>query len=242
MEERGSRDQRVESACRSRDMFASTATSTVDHKENLSTSSRLKRPAAALKSPAAQASGQLPHQQGVALPASMAATVEERGSKKRRGESSAGSLYDTLSSSAPAAIISGSGSSSYLIPLSIEVEDEMESGPDNLEAGPSGQQQQHDSPSGMEVSETGPSSGQYRDSQQQQYSAGQQGVAAQHHHRRRLFCSSGSPTGGLSEQEAAQAQYHTRYPVPVVSTIFSFFYHTGTGTCEEKFINILYFS
>ena len=120
---------------------------------------------------------------------------EERGSKKRRVESSAGSLYDTLSSSAPAAIISGSGSSSYLIPLSIEVEDEMESGPDNLEAGPS-DQQQHDSPSGMEVSETGPSNGQYRDSQQQQYSAGQQGVAAQHHHRRRLFCSSGSPTGG----------------------------------------------
>ena len=195
MEERGSRDQRVESACRSKDVFASTATSTVDHKENLSTASRLKRPAAALRSPAAQASGQLPRQQGVALPASMAATVEERGSKKRRVESSAGSLYDTLSSSAPAAIISGSGSSSYLIPLSIEVEDEMESGPDNLEAGPS-DQQQHDSPSGMEVSETGPSSGQYRDSQQQQYSAGQQGVAAQHHHRRRLFCSSGSPTGG----------------------------------------------
>ena len=99
------------------------------------------------------------------------------------------------SSSAPAEIISGS--SSYLIPLSIEVEDEVEGGPDNLEAGPSGQQQQHDSPSGSEVSEAGPSSGQYRDSRQQQHSVGQQVAAAQH--RRRSSCSLGSPTGGLSE-------------------------------------------
>ena len=89
MEESGSRDQRVESSRRSRDMFASTAASTVDHKENLSMANILKRPAAAPRSPVQAFSP--------AHPASMAATEKERNGKKRRGESSASSLYDTFS-------------------------------------------------------------------------------------------------------------------------------------------------
>ena len=126
---------------------------------------------------------------GVVVAASSSGRQQQAHNSNEATGSAPGTLSSSSSSSASAAIISGS--SSYLIPLSIEVEDEVEGGgPDNNpEAGPSGQQQQHDSPSGSEVSEAGPS-GQYQERRQQQHSAGQ-------HHRRGSSCSPGSPTGGL---------------------------------------------